>query len=91
MVASVAFLFVRPDAVGAPWAWVRLSLNAAIALLSVLFAVPIHRRIGTTRALEPQDSRALMRWNLARLLIASASLGLVSLLALRTLTGDVVA
>lgn len=91
MVASVAFLVVRPDAVDAPWAWLLLVLNAAIAVVSVLFAVPVHRRVDAARALEPQDSRALLWWNLARLLIATASLGLATVLMLRVLIGQVAA
>lgn len=85
MAASIAFLFVRPDAVSASWAWSLLALNAAIAVLSVLFAVPVHRRIDAAGALGSRDGRALMRWNLARLVTASVSLGLVSILVVRSL------
>lgn len=84
MTASVIFLFMRPDTIGAPWAWSLLVLNAAIAVVSILFAVPVHRRIDAAGAIGAEDNRALLRWNLVRLLAASASLCVVSVLVLRT-------
>lgn len=80
-VLSVAFLAVRPDGVGVAPAVALLVLNAAVAVLSVALALPVHRRIDAQERLSDTDARALRRVNGARLAVATASLALVGWLA----------
>lgn len=83
---SVAFLAIRPDGVGLGAAVVLLVLNASIAVLSVALALPVHRRIDERERLTDTDVRALRRVNGARLAAATASLALVTWLAVDQLT-----
>lgn len=62
-----------------------LALNLAIAGISVGLAVPIHRRIDRDVRLTGRDHVRLLRANLARLIVASASLALVAIEVARRL------
>jgi len=78
---SAVLLAVRPPGLGIVWPLVLLLLNAAIAVLSLILAAPVHRRVDAAGALAEADARALLRANGLRLAVASASLLTVTVLA----------
>lgn len=80
MIASVAVVLAMGSSL---WPWVLLGLNAAIGGLSFALAVPIHARIDRDARLEASDTNGLLRANLARLVAASASLLICTLMMLR--------
>jgi hypothetical protein len=81
-ITSVAFVVVRPVGVGPAWPVVLLVLNASIAPISLVFAAPVHRAVDRAGALTATQATALLRWNGARLAIATTSLVAVGVLAL---------
>lgn len=64
--------------------WILLILNASIGLISVLIAVPVHVRIDRNKKMDPDDAKGLLRANLLRVLVATASLGLAALVAVES-------
>ncbi len=72
--ASILYLVAAPSV----YAATLLLLNLSIAVISVVFAVPTHRRIGRIGAFTDRDATILLRANLLRLLVATLSLALVS-------------
>lgn len=80
--ASIAVALAPPPG-QTLWAWTLLVLNVAIGVLSFALAVPVHRRIDRDDCLEGSDAHRLLRANFARLVTASASLVICSVLALR--------
>ena len=84
-ITSLAFVLVRPAGVGLTWPVVLLALNASIAPLSLVFAAPVHRAVDRAGGMTPAQAAALLRWNGARLAIATASLVGVGVLALSQL------
>lgn len=70
MLASIGYAVV---AFG-PIALTLLVLNGSIAVLSLLFAAPIHARIDRNGELLETDQSGLMRWNGVRLVVATLSL-----------------
>ena len=71
---SVLLVVVRPDGLGVGWPLLLLGLNLAIAVLSVLVAAPVHRRVDAEGALSSGAATMLVRANGVRLAVASLSL-----------------
>lgn len=86
MATSLAAVLAPPTGWG-PIVWALFALNAAIGVISVALAVPVHARIDRTAQLTDADASGLMRANLWRLIAASVSLLLCGILAFRVLAG----
>ena len=74
MVASALLVAIRPVGLGVAWPLLLLGLNLAIAVLSVLVAAPVHRRVDADEELSPAAATTLVRANGVRLAVATLSL-----------------
>ncbi|MBC8078054.1 MAG: hypothetical protein H7Y32_18395 [Chloroflexales bacterium] len=83
MLTTILLAFVRPASVALGWVFVLLALNGSIMAVSLAFAAPIHARLDR----EGKNERwlhLLRRYNLPRLLAASASSLILCLLLVRS-------
>lgn len=77
VLVSGAYLAVSPSI----WSGALMVANAAIAVISVVLAVPTHSRVDREKEFRPADGRALLSANLVRLVTATVSLVIVTALA----------
>lgn len=76
MLSTFALLVVRPDSIGLGWVVLLVLLNGSIMVISLLFAAPVHARLDREGKNE-RDLELLLRYNLPRLLAATASSAIV--------------
>lgn len=83
MLSTLSLLFARPEEVALLWIVVLLILNGSIMVVSLAFAAPVHAKLDR-EGKNPSDLAKLRRFNLPRLLAATASSLLVLYLLIIT-------
>jgi hypothetical protein len=85
LLVNIILIFARPPEVNLIGIIILLILNILLAVVTIVVATPVYNRIKAAGVAAPDDMRQLMRINLLRLLIATASTLIVLILLLAVL------